>query len=127
MIRFRIALKNSDALNFYASPETTAYEVSRSTKYDIAKFLDCFVHDIILNKITLTQDYDECIHDIAKNIVKYNPTDIVPTDIAKFFGKLADAIEYENSYGNCNMSNEVNDNDKNNQKWKELITNEYNH
>lgn len=103
MIRFRIALKNADALNFYASPETTAYEVSASTKYDIAKFLDCFVHDIILNKITLTQDYDECIHDIAKFIVKYNPT-----DTAKFFGKLADAIEYENSYGNCNMSNEVN-------------------
>ena len=105
MIRFRIPLRSSDALNFYASPETTAYEVSASTKHDIAKFLDSFVHNIIFNKITLTQDYDECIHDIAKIIVKYNPT-----DTAEFFGKLADAIEYENSYGNCNMSNEVNDN-----------------
>jgi len=105
MIQFRIPLENADALNFYASPETTAYEVSASTKRDIAKFLDCFVHDIILNKITLTQDYDECIHVIAKFITGYNPT-----DTAEFFGKLADAIEYENSYGNCNMSNEVNDN-----------------
>lgn len=119
MIRFRIPLKSSDASNalvFYASPEITAYEVSRSTRRDIAKFLDCFVHDIILNKITLTQDYDECIHDIAKFIVEYNPINTNPTDTAKFFGKLADAIEYENSYGNCNMLNEVNNNDKNNQK-----------
>lgn len=102
MIRFRIPLKNSDALNFYASPETTAYEVSISSKHDIAKFLDCFVHDI---RITLTQDYDEYIHDIAKIIARHNPT-----VTAEFFGKLADAIEYENSYGNCNISNEVNDN-----------------
>lgn len=110
MIQFRIPLKNADALNFYASPETTAYEVSKSTKHDIANFLNSFAHDIIFNKITLTQDYDECIHDIAKFIVQYNPTDTHPTDTAEFFGKLADAIEYENSYGNCNMSNEVNDN-----------------
>lgn len=102
MIRFRIPLKNSDALNFYASPETTAYEVAISSKHDIAKFLDSFVHDI---KMTLTQDYDEYIHDIAKIIARHNPT-----DTAEFFGKLADAIEYENGYGNCNMSNEVNDN-----------------
>lgn len=103
MIRFRIALKYSDALNFYASPETTAYEVSISSKHDIAKFLDSFVHDI---KMTLTpQDYDEYIHDIAKIIARHNPT-----DTAEFFGKLADAIEYEYGYGNCNILNEVNNN-----------------
>jgi len=102
MIRFRIPLKYSDVLNFYASPETTAYEVSISAKHDIAKFLDSFVHDI---KIALTQDYNEYIHDIAKIIARHNPT-----DTAEFFGKLADAIEYENSYGNCNILNEVNNN-----------------
>ena len=102
MIRFRIPLKCSDALNFYASPETTAYEVAISSKHDIAKFLDSFVYDI---KMTLTQDYDEYIHDIAKIIARHNPT-----GTAEFFGKLADAIEYENYYGNCNISNEVNNN-----------------
>lgn len=102
MIRFRIPLQSSDALNFYASPETTAYAVAISDKKEIADFLDTFVHDI---KITLTQNYDEYIHDIAKNIARHNPT-----NTAEFFGKLADAIEYENYYGNCNISNEVNDN-----------------
>lgn len=105
MIRFRIPLKGSDVLNFYASPETTAYAVAISDKKDIAEFLDILIHDI---KITLTQDYDEYIHDIAKIIVKHNPN---LADTAEFFGKLADAIEYENYYyGNCNISNEVNNN-----------------
>lgn len=102
MIRFRIPLKSSDALNFYASPATTAYAVAISDKKEIADFLDTFTHDI---KITLTQDYDEYIHDIAKIIARNNSA-----DTAEFFGKLVDAIKYENYYVNCNILNEVNNN-----------------
>lgn len=104
MIRFRIPLKSSDALNFYASPETTAYAVAISDKKEIAEFLDTFIYDI---KKTLTQDYDEYIHDIAKIITRHNHS----TDTAEFFGKLADAIEYENHYVNYNILKEADTND----------------
>lgn len=103
MIRFRIPLENSDTLNFCTSPETTAYAVAISDKKEIAEFLDTFPHKI---RITLTQDYDEYIHDIAKIIARNNSTDTV-----EFFEKLIDAIKYENYYVNYNILKEAGIND----------------